>query len=178
MGINDKVTPSVMLDSEGKKRLLEQISEEIKKMNYWENQRAIAIANEGAGSRIGENPGKDHAEAEIRRCVSRTKELESILCNAIWVGRHNENGVDFGDVVTLLEDNEKSSVCLVSYAPNYDAKIQEISIESPLGKAIYRANIGDVCRLSNGYTVTILDIAKKEQFENNKPKVKTRRARQ
>lgn len=55
--------------------------------------------------------------------------------------------VDIGDVVEVIftEDGTANVFKLVARDGNFDKETPEISINSPLGSAIYKRNIGEIC---------------------------------
>jgi transcription elongation GreA/GreB family factor len=91
--------------------------------------------------------------------------LENLLENAALIEPHgNKNLVDFGDRVNLKLNGEGNSVVLTG---NYLRKGDEITINSPLGNAIFGKGVGDPfsfnidSRKLNG---TITEIIKQEKI--------------
>ena len=79
--------------------------------------------------------------------------------------RKNSNLVNIGDTVTVEikytdTDIEKETIKLTGkYIPNTDNDISEISLNSPLGKSLYKSKIGSTVNYLvgvNKFTVSIL----------------------
>lgn len=77
------------------------------------------------------------------------------LSNIVIIEKHNDNEIiDIGDTLLVdmifsADDSEKFTFKLVGTNGNHDAKIQEVSINSPLGMSVYKKKIGD----QTGYSV-------------------------
>lgn len=61
----------------------------------------------------------------------------------------NEELVDIGDIVKIdmifsEDDREEELFKLVATAPNFDSEIKEVSINSPIGNAMYHKKVGEI----------------------------------
>ena len=77
----------------------------------------------------------------------------------------NEEFVEIGDVINILlsstdDEPENMVIKLVDIANNTDFNMTEISVNSPLGKSIYKKKIGEKIQYKvndNTFNVTILN---------------------
>ena len=100
------------------------------------------------------------------------------LSRAVIIEKQNDPEIiDIGDVVSadmfLPEGNSKKKIfMLVGTSGNLQAEIQEISINSPFGRAVYKKKVGDLCSYSvNGRDISVL-IKEKLGFEKEVAPVK------
>lgn len=78
--------------------------------------------------------------AEMRRRVQNIEIVENV---------GNEELVDIGDIVKIdmifsKDDREEELFKLVATAPNFDSEIKEVSINSPIGNAMYHKKVGEI----------------------------------
>lgn len=77
---------------------------------------------------------------EMRRRVQNIEIVENV---------GNEELVDIGDIVKIdmifsEDDREEELFKLVATAPNFDLEIKEVSINSPIGNAMYHKKVGEI----------------------------------
>lgn len=140
----------IKITREGYEDLLRQIAEKEKEFNEINSGRREAW-DAGAGD------GWDSPEMERIEMLSRGAERELVelrykLANCEIVERQEENAsiVDIGDVVLVEiqfdeDDKEESKIRLVADFMGHEGAdgIDRVSIDSPLGKAIYGQKVGE-----------------------------------
>lgn len=145
--------PTIFLDEEG----YEKFCEEIKNLSLKYN-KVLSSKCEGQSFNCDNDINMDASymdkEREARLIYSEIQYKTKQLQKVVIIQKHNdEELVDINDVVTLnitgAEEQRDLIVRLVASFPELDAEIQQISINSPLGKAIYQKHIGD----KSSYTV-------------------------
>lgn len=120
----------------------------------------------------------DNEVALVANNISRLKEEISRL-EIVSKENLKESQVDLGDIVTLLhtDTNEIGQVKLTGGMPivGIGDKINSITINSPMGKAIYKKSVGDIVsyfvndRSGNRREFTIQIISKENGLEKEEP---------
>lgn len=145
-----------------------------------ELKKAIQANNMGrkeafdAGNGDGwDSPEFEEIERTNMRLCGELRNMYESLNRIVIIEKHNDpETVDIGDVIVvdmIFSSNDMKEVTfkLVGASRDFNAKIQEISINSPLGKAIYKKKIGDTCSYSvnnSNFSVLLkqkLDLTKK-----------------
>jgi len=143
---NKPIEP-VYLDQDGYNELLAEIERLRGELNKNGQRRREALEN-------GARNGDDSPEFEIiglqeRLILGNLKDLYAKLNRVVIIEKHNEEDViDIGDIVTIdmmftEEDSEELMVKIVVGKPNLEKEIKEITINSPLGKALYQKQVGE-----------------------------------
>lgn len=111
------------------------------------------------------------ADSEISLIYNTIAGLKDSIDRLEIVSKENlsETQVGLGDIVTLLhkDTNEVRQVKLTGGMPvvGFGAEVHSITINSPMGKAIYKKNVGDTVSYSvgkNNFSVSI--ISKEKEF--------------
>ena len=135
-----------LLTSEGHKKLTEELT-------YLSTEAREALADrlhnafqDGQDDDFVENAELEAARNELSFLEGRIQELEEILNNYQLIDESNDphEFVRVGDRITVVEDgfDENETYHLVGPA-EADPAAGRISIESPLGKALVGAKVGD-----------------------------------
>lgn len=117
------------------------------------------------GDNWHDNPTLYQAELQERVLMKEIAEMKHRLQNDVEIVENlgDDSLVDIGDVVKIdmifsEDDREEEIFKLVATTPSFDmdAEIKEVSINSPLGNAMYHKKIGDVATYKvNDRTFTI-----------------------
>lgn len=165
----------VYLDQEGYEELLDSISRTVEKLNKITMGRSSAY-REGTGN-IGDEPEFEILQIEERRILHELQKQRLLLSRVEIIEKHNNNEfIDIGDIVrTEISADDYTQECvvkLVGKSIDFDSDINEVTINSPLGGAIYKKNIGeDVSYNVQGKTFNV-HIAEKLNENNLKKLVK------
>jgi len=164
----------IYLDQKGYDNLLkniERLKEDLHKNNVGRKEAFDAGAGDGWDS-----PEFEEIERKERLILGELQRCYDELSRATIIERQNNSDiVDVGDIIKVdmyfsEDDFEEHIFKLVGGAPTLDltSNIQEVSINSPMGKAIYKKEIGANCSYTvNDEQITILikekiDLSKEE----------------
>ncbi|MDF2879784.1 MAG: transcription elongation factor GreA [Clostridiaceae bacterium] len=131
----------IMLTESGKKKLEDEL-EYLKTVKRVEIKEALKSAR--AQGDLSENADYSAAKDDQSMTETRILELEAQLKNAVVVESSNEGNifdVNKKALVKFYDIDETEEVTLVS-SVEADVKNMKISIESPLGKALYKLEVG------------------------------------
>ena len=101
------------------------------------------------GDNWHDNPTLYQTEAQERALMVEISEMKQKLQNVeIVESLGNESFIDIGDIVRVdiifNEGNRKEEVFkLIASSPSFDSEIKEVTINSPIGVAIYHKKVGD-----------------------------------
>lgn len=101
------------------------------------------------GDNWHDNPTLYQTEAQERTLMVEISEMKQKLQNVeIVESLGNESLIDIGDIVKVdiifNEGNRKEEVFkLIASSPSFDSEIKEVTINSPIGVAIYHKKVGD-----------------------------------
>ena len=87
---------------------------------------------------------EEHKREEIRlseKIAARKSDLKRIVIVARDLG--SSEVIDINDTVNVLLDGDEMTFTLVTGTPDFDAEIPKITVNSPLGKAVYQRKIGE-----------------------------------
>ncbi|BAH07994.1 hypothetical protein CKR_2943 [Clostridium kluyveri NBRC 12016] len=132
----------VILTEAGKKKLEEEL-EYLKTVKRVEIKAALKAAR--AQGDLSENADYSAAKEDQSMTETRIQELEYQLKNAVIIESSLETDVfdiNRTALVKFYDVDEVEEVTLVSSVES-DVKNMRISIESPLGKALFRLKVGD-----------------------------------
>ena len=157
------VTP-FYLDKEGYNDLLVSIERLKLKLNQVNSGRKAAF---DTGARSGwDSPEFSEIERMEAIIVGQLESAYEKLDRVVIVEKNeNSNFVDIGDIVKLqimltIDKYDEKLFKLVGGIPNFEsgAEVREISVNSPIGKAIYRKRIGEKCiySVNNKYFEVII----------------------
>lgn len=168
----------IYLDQKGYQELLsgiQKLKEELNQNNIGRKEAFDAGAGDGWDS-----PEFEEIQRKEMLIIGELERKYDELSRVVLVEKHNDSEIiDIGDVLLadlhFSDDSEELVFELVGTSGNLNAEIQQVSINSPLGNAVYRKKIGDKCSYSlNNETVDVLikqklDLSK----ENDESKEKT-----
>lgn len=121
------------------------------------------------GDNWHDNPTLYQTESKERSLMLEIAKMKQELNNIeIIENLGNQTLIDIGDIIEVKmffskNDQEKGVFKLVATSPKFDidAEIQEISINSPFGSAVYRKKVGDVTTYKVNNKVYTIEILKK-----------------
>lgn len=173
---------SVYLTEEG----MIQLKSELESLNlrFKELLSAKGAAFEGAvGDSWHDNAEYEQIQAQLEPVMARIEYLQEKIKH-VEIMEINDNDLsdttvkinDFVSVNCVFDEDDQDDIIikLVGYSPSGQIKeYQEVSINSPLGEAIYKKNLGDTVNYNvNGLVVTATIIDKAESLEKIKCDVK------
>jgi len=148
---------------------IEQIKTAIQENNMGRKEAFEAGAGDGWDS-----PEFEEIERINMMLVGELRRMYEILNRIVIIEKHNDQEiVDIGDVIVAdmilsPDDMEEMTFKLVGASGDFNAEIQEISINSPLGNAVYKKKIGDTCSYSvNNRNFLVLLKQKKDLLKEN-----------
>lgn len=153
---------SIILTKSGKKKLEDEL-EYLKTVKRVEIKEALKSAR--AQGDLSENADYSAAKDDQSMNETRIMELEAQLKNAVVVETSEaENIFDLNKtaLVKFLDMDETEEITLVS-SVEADVKNMKISIDSPLGMALYKQEVGKVLPVESPdgeYEVEIVKIIK------------------
>lgn len=154
---------SIVLTASGKKKLQDEL-EYLKTVKRVEIKEALKAAR--AQGDLSENADYSAAKDDQSLNETRILELEAQLKNSVVVetsDAHNIFDLNKTALVKFYDIDETEEVTLVS-SVEADVKNMKISIESPLGKALYKLEVGKKVPIESPdgqYDVEIIEILKK-----------------
>ena len=140
-----------------------EIEEELNHLKEVKRPEIIkALKDARALGDLSENADYDAARDEQAKVEGRISELEKLLETAELIEKRNNDKVGLGSTVKILYDDEDDvEEYRIVGSKEADPSNNKISNESPIGKAIINAKIGDICVVEspNGsYNVKVLEI--------------------
>lgn len=151
---------NLMLTESGKKKLEEEL-EYLKTVKRVEIKAALKAAR--AQGDLSENADYDAAKDDQSMTESRILELEQIIKTATIIENSEEEdvfGINKTALVKFYDIDETEEVTLVSTVES-DVKNMKISIDSPLGAALYKLKVGEKKTVSSPdgeYDVEVIKI--------------------
>ncbi len=172
----------IYIDSEGYKSLLAEIEELNRKLALNGVEKGEAYSG-SAGDGWHDNFAFDEANMQERIILGQLRDLYDKKNRVVIIDKQEEEDIiDFNDIVTVNmifgpDDSEEVQFKLVGYlgsnGDNLD--IDKVSINSPLGKAVYHKRVGDRTNYkvgNNNFTVDILSRVLEEDYVNTMKKTR------
>ena len=127
------------------------------------------------GQNASDNYRSNVYDSEVRVYRNTVSSLKDTIARLVVIEKEDsqESVVGLGEIVTVMsEDGEVRQFKLTGGMPRLDvnAEVLEITINSPMGKAIYKSRVGDTVSYSvnkNNFSATILS---KESAKEQSPK--------
>lgn len=141
---------------------LDAVIAELNQLRETERPRIIqAIKEARAQGDLSENADYDAARDDQAKCEARIKELEYMVEHAVIIEAAKTGIVGLGSTVTIDDDGDEDTYKIVGSleADPFDNKISD---ESPIGKALCGAKVGDIVSVpspNGNYDVKIVSIA-------------------
>lgn len=145
---------TLFVDKEGYQKLLDSI-EELKK-RIAENNSGRKDAFDASAGDGWDSPEFEEIERQDHLLTSELQRRYEELQRVVIIEKHNNDDIiDIGDVLRVEmaignEEFEDMVFKLVGTSGDFNADIQEISINSPLGNSVYKKQIGDQTSYSVG----------------------------
>lgn len=134
----------IYLTIEGKKKLEEELEYLI---NVRRKEVAADIQSAKDEGDISENSAYDEAKLTQGFIEGRIQTIETQLRNAVIIERNGRSDtVDVGSKVTVLEEGSSKETYHIVGSAEADPSNGRISNESPIGKALLGARVGDVIK--------------------------------
>ena len=167
---NDEKMQVILVDQEG-------YTQFFKKLAMLEQQRKITATelskscNEYVGDGWHDNPLYDDAMLKNRMVdYNIFKMLEQKKNLKIVDKKYDKKLVNIDDIIELefiySETDKESEIVKLTgkFIPDTNLEIQEVTLNSPIGKAIYNAKIGDYCSYNVGDKIINLHIVKRIDY--------------
>ena len=147
-----KIEEPIYLDQDGYNEFLkeiEKIKEDLRKNDMGRKEAFDAGAGDGWDS-----PEFEEIERNNTRLVGELQRRYSELQRIVIMEKHKDSDtIDIGDIILANmifspDDTEEITFKLVATSGSFGGKMQEVSINSPLGAAVYKKQIGDTCSYS------------------------------
>ena len=141
----------ILVNEEGKKQFYEKF-EEIQNQSTKNGNALSKSYNDYVGDGWHDNPLYEEAmrknrmiDEDIKKMINEEKYLKVIN------DKYDDKLVNINDILNVefiysKDDKEIEKIKLTGkYIPNIDCEIQEVTLNSPIGKSIYKKKIGDIC---------------------------------
>ena len=122
------------------------------------------------GDNWHDNPTLYQTESKERALMLEITEMKLKLQNAeIVENLGDESLIDIGDIVKVdiifdEDDREEETFKLIATTPSLDAEVEEVSINSPIGAAVYHKKVGDFATYKVRDNTFKLEILEKKKF--------------
>ena len=163
-----KKEEKILLDRKGYERHLQEIENlkaELREVNRGRKDAFDAGAGDG-----WDTPEFEEIERQEARIIADINRRVAELARIEIVEKEEVAGVvDIDDIVRLQingRDDDRELFKLVASSPNFMAPIHEVSVNSPIGAAIYKQNIGATVQYAvrdRKFSATILEIVPEAQ---------------
>lgn len=160
------------MSEQGYQELLSEI-EDIKKRIVENNKGRKAAFDAGAGDGW-DSPEFEEIERVDNLLAGELRLKQEQLQRVVIVEKHNDmDSIDIGDIVNsnlmyAPDDIEEFDFKLVAHKGNTRSDIPEVSINSPLGKAVYQKKVGETVSYSvNGNDIFVEIKSKNLDFEQS-----------
>jgi transcription elongation factor GreA len=154
----------VYLDQNGYEEYLNEI-ERLKRKLQDNGKVASSSYVDAVGDGWHDNFSYEESQRQELMIVDEIKKRTKDLNRIVVVSRGTDDSVvDINDIVKISfsPDDEEYYKLVGKYIPNIDGDIQEISLNSPLGSAIYKRKVGDnISYYVNGNKINIQILEKK-----------------
>lgn len=166
------------MDKDGYEKYLEELKEIEKKLNEVRRYKGEVAIHQG--DNWHDNPTLYSTESQERGLMRQLCDMKEQLKYIQIVEKSNDEMiVDIGDVINIAlstenEQPEEMFIKLVGHKGNFSSEINEISVNSPLGIAVYKKNVGENVSYKvndNQFNVAILEKINM-QLNDNIQKVK------
>ena len=154
----------IKLNKQGYDEYLKAIEKKEKELVTVRKHKGIDAISHGADWR--DNPTLFQTQDQERTLMIEIAEMKFKLQNIEMVENlGNESLIDIGDVVRVdiifaEDDREEKIFKLIATTPSFDAEIKEVSINSPIGAAVYHKKVGDFATYKvrdNTFKIEILE---------------------
>lgn len=162
----------IYLDQKGYNMLLaelENLKQELAD-NYLEKGEAYSGS---VGDGWHDNFAFEEANRQERMILGKIRDCQERLSKAVIIEKTGDNElIDLGDIINInmifdVDDIETCLIQLVSISDNkFDDGIQKVSVNSPLGQAIYHKHVGDKTTYEVNKRNINIEILSKENEEN------------
>jgi transcription elongation factor, greA/greB, C-term len=171
----------IKLNKQGYYEYLKAIEEKEKELAFVRMYKGTDAIYQG--DNWHDNPTLYQTEAQERSLMIEISEMKHKLQNIeIVESMNNESLIDIGDIVRVdiifdEDDREEETFKLIATTPSFNAKVKEVSINSPIGAAVYHKKVGDFATYKvkdNTFKLEILEKQNVELEQKNKTLKKTR----
>lgn len=158
----------IYLDINGYNAYLKEIKDLEERLKSIDAKRAAIYKSNSSDGRTSMEFSE--LDAESRRIEGQLKDMISSKSRIVIVEKQNdENIIDINDIITTDihysdSDSEELTFKLVGTDGKFDSEIQEISLNSPLGSAVYKKTVGQECSYTVDKTIVNVLIKKKHNL--------------
>ena len=147
-----KIEKPIYLDQDGYNEFLkgiEKIKEDLRRNDMGRKEAFDAGAGDGWDS-----PEFEEIERNNTRLVGELQRRYNELQRIVIIEKHNDSDtIDIGDIILAnmifsSANTEEITFKLVATSGGFGKEIREVSINSTLGAAVYKKQIGDTCSYS------------------------------
>ena len=141
----------ILVDKEGYKQFYEKL-EKLKNSSISNANTLSKAYNDYVGDGWHDNPAYEEAmrvnrmiDNDIKKMLEQEKNIKVII------DEYDPKYININDIVKIEfiysdDDIENEIIKLTGkYIPNTDLEVKEITLNSPIGKAIYKKKIEDIC---------------------------------
>lgn len=174
----EKKLEPIYVDQNGYNEILKEIEVLKKKLN--ENNLGRRAAYDAGAGDGWDSPEFEEIERSENLILGELQRRYDELSRIVIVEKENNSDiVDIGDIITAnimygVDDNEELTFQLVGGVGEKQNEYQEVSINSPLGKSVYKKQVGDTCSYEVGRNIINVFIKEKiglEKKENVEKKL-------
>lgn len=159
----------IYVDQNGYNEILKEIEVLKKKLN--ENNLGRRAAYDAGAGDGWDSPEFEEIERNENLILGELQRIYDELSRVVIVEKENNSYiVDIGDIITInimydVDDNEELTFQLVGGVGGKQNEYQEVSINSPLGKSVYKKHVGDTCSYEVGRNIINVFIKEKIGLE-------------
>ena len=162
----------ILVDDEGRCQYYDEL-EKLKNLSLINSSVGSESYTSSVGDGWHDNFAFEESMRESVKIVSRIDRMieEEMYLKVVHRKNYHNDIIDIGDILTVLviydeDDKEEYTIKLTGkYLPNTDSLINEISLNSPIGRCIYLKNIyDDIYYYVNDKRIDIKVIKKDNMF--------------
>ncbi len=148
----------MIVDKQGLEQIDELINIEKNKLREAVKQKAIAFQNDT--NAWHDNAAYDAALERENEAIEEINRLIDIKMTVEVISKHNiPEQIDIGDIVTVEMNNDEIFDVVLTGKFQANSKDSEVTLNSPIGEAIYKKQIGDtISYLSHGKNKCLIKI--------------------
>ena len=170
-------TEAVYVDQEGYNKLLKELED--LQQELLENNAIKADAYENAGDGWHDNFSFEEATRREHMLMGQIEQLRKSIANAVVIEKtENDEIIDIGDIIDVAtklngEQLPDYSFQLVAGSGDSLEDLPKISINSPLGNAVYQKKVGDAANYKvDGRLFDILILSKQKGQKEKEKSIK------
>ena len=165
----EKKMEPIYVDQNGYNEILKEIELLKKKLN--ENNLGRRAAYDAGAGDGWDSPEFEEIERNENLILGELQRRYDELSRIVIIEKENNSDiVDIGDIITAnmmydVDDSEELTFLLIGGVGGKQNEYQEVSINSPLGKSVYKKHVGDTCSYEVGRNIINVFIKEKIGLE-------------